>query len=104
MYLGKLVEIAPAEAFYTRPIHRYSEALLSAIPVPDPDAAARRQRVMLEGDVPSPLEPPSGCRFHPRCRHATAICREQEPSLRSYGAGHLAACHHPANGATPAAD
>ena len=102
MYLGKLVEVAPAEAFYTRPIHRYSEALLSAIPVPDPDEAKRRRRVMLEGDVPSPIEPPAGCRFHPRCPHATAICREQEPPLASYGAGRLAACHHPANGASPA--
>jgi oligopeptide/dipeptide ABC transporter ATP-binding protein len=101
MYLGKLVEVAPAEAFYNRPIHRYSEALLSAIPVPDPDEAKRRRRVMLEGDVPSPIEPPSGCRFHPRCPHATAICREQEPPLVSYGAGRLAACHHPANGAAP---
>jgi oligopeptide/dipeptide ABC transporter ATP-binding protein len=98
MYLGKLVEIAPAEDFYTRPIHRYSEALLSAIPVPDPDAAAGRRRVMLEGDVPSPIEPPSGCRFHPRCVHATDICRRQEPPLAPYGADRLAACHHPANG------
>jgi oligopeptide/dipeptide ABC transporter ATP-binding protein len=104
MYLGKLVEIAPAEDFYTRPIHRYSEALLSAIPLPDPDEAKRRRRVMLEGDVPSPIEPPSGCRFHPRCRHATSICRQQEPPLAPYGGDRLAACHHPANGASAVAD
>ena len=98
MYLGKLVEVAPAEDFYIRPLHRYSQALLSAIPVPDPDAAAARRRVMLEGDVPSPIEPPSGCRFHPRCRHATDLCRRQEPPLVAHGADHLAACHHPATG------
>jgi oligopeptide transport system ATP-binding protein len=99
MYLGKLVEIAPAEAFYARPIHRYSEALLSAIPVPDPARREQRRRIVLEGDVPSPIEPPTGCRFHTRCMHATDLCRREEPTLTSFGRDHLAACHHPAGGA-----
>jgi oligopeptide/dipeptide ABC transporter ATP-binding protein len=75
----------------------YTEALLSAVPIPDPDLAEKRERIVLEGDVPSPINPPSGCRFHPRCRYATDICREAEPPLVDYGGGHLAACHHPLN-------
>jgi oligopeptide transport system ATP-binding protein len=97
MYLGKIVELSPAEELYTRPIMPYSEALLSAVPIPDPDLAEKRERIVLEGDVPSPINPPSGCRFHPRCRYATDICREIEPPLVDYGHGHLAACHHPLN-------
>jgi oligopeptide/dipeptide ABC transporter ATP-binding protein len=97
MYLGKLVELSPAEELYTRPIMPYTEALLSAVPVPDPDLAEQRERIVLEGDVPSPINPPSGCRFHPRCRYATEICSEVEPPLVDYGNGHLAACHHPLN-------
>jgi oligopeptide/dipeptide ABC transporter ATP-binding protein len=97
MYLGKLVELAPAEELYTRPIMPYTEALLSAVPIPDPDLAAARARIVLEGDVPSPINPPSGCRFHPRCRYATQVCQEIEPPLVDYGNGHLAACHHPLN-------
>jgi len=97
MYLGKIVELSPAEELYTRPIMPYSEALLSAVPIPDPDLAAKRERIVLEGDVPSPINPPSGCRFHPRCRYATDICKEVEPPLVDYGNGHLAACHHPLN-------
>ena len=97
MYLGKLVELSPAEELYARPIMPYTEALLSAVPIPDPDLAAQRERIVLEGDVPSPINPPSGCRFHPRCRYATEICREIEPPLADYGNGHLAACHHPLN-------
>jgi oligopeptide transport system ATP-binding protein len=97
MYLGKLVEVSPAEELYRRPIMPYTEALLSAVPIPDPDLAAKRERIVLEGDVPSPINPPSGCRFHPRCRYATEICQEVEPPLTDYGNGHLAACHHPLN-------
>ena len=97
MYLGKLVELSPAEELYTRPIMPYTEALLSAVPIPDPDLSEQRQRIVLEGDVPSPIAPPSGCRFHPRCRYATEICSQVEPPLADYGNGHLAACHHPLN-------
>jgi oligopeptide transport system ATP-binding protein len=97
MYLGKLVEVSPGEELYTRPIMPYTEALLSAVPIPDPELAAARERIVLEGDVPSPINPPTGCRFHPRCRYATQICKEVEPPLVHYGNGHLAACHHPLN-------
>ena len=105
MYLGKIVEISPAEELYKRPAHPYTEALLSAVPVPDPDISASRQRIVLEGDVPSPISPPSGCRFHPRCRYATSICTTDEPPLTQHGSlGHLAACHHPLNSDTGPAD
>jgi oligopeptide transport system ATP-binding protein len=97
MYLGKLVELSPAEELYSRPIMPYTEALLSAVPIPDPDLSEQRQRIVLEGDVPSPISPPSGCRFHPRCRYATEVCSRVEPPLADYGNGHLAACHHPLN-------
>ena len=97
MYLGKLVELSPAEELYSKPIMPYTEALLSAVPIPDPDLSDQRQRIVLEGDVPSPISPPSGCRFHPRCRYATDVCSQIEPPLVDYGNGHLAACHHPLN-------
>jgi oligopeptide/dipeptide ABC transporter ATP-binding protein len=97
MYLGKLVEVSPAEELYQRPIMPYTEALLSAVPIPDPDLSHKRERIVLQGDVPSPINPPSGCRFHPRCRYMTDICKEVEPPLTDYGNGHLAACHHPLN-------
>jgi oligopeptide transport system ATP-binding protein len=95
MYLGKIVEIGPAEAVYNTPIHPYTHALLSAVPIPDPRANANRKQVILEGDVPSPANPPSACRFHTRCPRATEICSQEEPPLIDHGNAHFAACHHP---------
>jgi oligopeptide/dipeptide ABC transporter ATP-binding protein len=97
MYLGIVVEIAAADDLYASPIHPYTEALLSAIPVIDTgdDGASRRERIVLEGEVPSPISPPSGCRFHPRCPYATDICRVERPPLTAYAGNRLAACHHP---------
>ncbi|MBI3217557.1 MAG: dipeptide ABC transporter ATP-binding protein [Mycobacterium sp.] len=98
MYLGKVVEVAEADALYNKPIHPYSGALLSAVPVPDPRRNAARERTILEGDVPSPIDPPSGCHFHTRCRWRTDICTTEEPLLIDRDdTGHLAACHHPRN-------
>ena len=97
MYLGKIVEVSPAEELYTKPIHPYTVALLSAIPIPDPKENAARGQLVLEGDVPSPIDPPPACRFHTRCPRATEVCRRVEPPLVDYGNGHLAACHHPVN-------
>jgi oligopeptide transport system ATP-binding protein len=95
MYLGKIVEVAPAHDLYTSPVHPYTEALLAAVPVPDPDVSARRRRSILRGDVPSPISPPPGCRFHTRCPRATEVCRVEEPPMRSFAPLHLAACHNP---------
>jgi oligopeptide transport system ATP-binding protein len=97
MYLGKIVEIGRADDIYANPIHPYTIALLSAVPIPDPRENAAREPLVLEGDVPSPADPPPACRFHPRCPWATEICSQVEPDLIDYGKGHLAACHHPQN-------
>ncbi|MCE5244312.1 MAG: dipeptide ABC transporter ATP-binding protein [Syntrophobacteraceae bacterium] len=91
MYLGKLVELAPTAELYAHPLHPYTEALLSAIPVPDPDV--QRNRIILEGDVPNPVNPPSGCRFHTRCRSAMPVCMKEEPEWRDLGREHRVACH-----------
>jgi oligopeptide/dipeptide ABC transporter ATP-binding protein len=95
MYLGKLMEVSPAEELYTKPIHPYTQALLAAVPIPDPRENRRRERIVVAGEPPNPIDPPSGCVFHPRCPRATDICSEVEPPLATYPGGHLAACHHP---------
>jgi oligopeptide/dipeptide ABC transporter ATP-binding protein len=97
MYLGKLMELSPSEELYTKPIHPYTFALLSAIPIPDPEENRSRERIVVGGEPPNPIDPPTGCVFHPRCPRATDICREIEPPLARYPNGHLAACHHPMN-------
>ena len=97
MYLGKLMEVSPAEELYTKPIHPYADALLGAIPIPDPKESRARERIVVSGEPPNPIDPPSGCVFHPRCPRATDVCKEVEPPLTRYPGGHLAACHHPLN-------
>jgi oligopeptide/dipeptide ABC transporter ATP-binding protein len=93
MYLGQIVELAPSEEFNVRPLHPYSIALRSAVPVPDPKVERQRARIILRGDVPSPLNPPAGCRFHTRCPAVEDVCRKEEPRLTEHRAGHWAACH-----------
>jgi len=91
MYVGKLVETSETESLFEEPLHPYTQALLSAIPVADPDYKV--MRAVLKGDVPSPANPPSGCRFHPRCPEAKEICSKEEPELKKVGDGRLVACH-----------
>jgi oligopeptide/dipeptide ABC transporter ATP-binding protein len=93
MYLGKIVEIAEVDELFEHPLHRYSHALLSAIPVPDPDS--RSSRSVLKGEVPSAMNVPTGCRFHPRCPAALSVCRNVVPELAPAGLNHFVACHNP---------
>ena len=91
MYLGKMMELSDTDELFENPLHPYTKALLSAIPVPDP--ANERKRIILTGDVPNPINPPTGCRFHPRCPHAIDRCKEEIPALEEAGKDHYVACH-----------
>ena len=93
MYLGNLVELAESYELYRNPIHPYTKTLMSAVPIPDPVVTRARERVILEGDIPSPINPPSGCKFHTRCPYATERCKQEVPVFKDYGGGHYAACH-----------
>jgi oligopeptide/dipeptide ABC transporter ATP-binding protein len=97
MYLGKIMELSPSEELYTKPIHPYTAALLSAIPVPDPRRNRDRERIVVGGEPPSPVDPPPGCVFHTRCPRARDLCRTEVPRLSEYPGGHVAACHYPLN-------
>jgi oligopeptide transport system ATP-binding protein len=92
MYLGRLVELGPAAEVVEKPLHPYTKALVSAVPVPDPQVERRRQRIILQGDPPSPMNPPAGCAFHPRCRYAIVACKAQRPELEQKEPNRLAAC------------
>jgi len=102
MYLGKLVELGPAEALYRRPLHPYTVALLASIPSPDPEAPREPVTGTIRGEPPSPIDPPSGCRFRTRCPRAQDLCASQEPPMRQLADGHFAACHFPVNADAPA--
>jgi len=94
MYLGKIMELADRDAIYLRPLHPYTRALMSAVPIPDPDKASRRERIILQGDIPSPMNPPKGCNFNTRCPLATEICFTTDPEYREFEPDHFVACHH----------
>ena len=93
MYVGKLVEVADANALYMNPLHPYTESLMSAVPIPNPNLRDRKNRIRLEGEVADPANPPSGCYFHPRCRYAKDVCSTETPVLRDMGDDHFVACH-----------
>ncbi len=93
MYLGSLVELAESYELNRNPLHPYTKTLLSAVPVPDPEVSRTRQRIVLEGDIPSPMNPPKGCRFHTRCPYATDRCKQETPVFKEHEKGHWAACH-----------
>jgi len=95
MYLGVIVEVGPSDELFLAPVHPYTEALLSAIPAIEGEEEVRRERIVLEGEVPSPVAPPAGCRFHTRCPYATDVCKIERPPLVDHGGGRFAACHHP---------
>ena len=92
MYLGNMVEFAPTEKLYSKPMHPYTQALFSAIPVPDPDY--KMERIILEGSIPSPANPPAGCKFHTRCKYCTDICKIVTPEMEEVRPNHFVACHH----------
>jgi oligopeptide/dipeptide ABC transporter ATP-binding protein len=95
MYLGKIMELTNRDELYSRPLHPYTHALLSAVPIPDPESSSKRERILLSGDLPSPINPPSGCVFHTRCWKAEERCRVEVPEVRELLPGHLVACHFP---------
>jgi len=95
MYLGNIVELADTEELYSNPLHPYTEALLSAIPTTDTDSG--KETIILEGDIPSPINPPSGCKFHTRCRYCTDVCKKISPEFEEVKPGHFVACHHKLN-------